>query len=1020
MSSIARTTFPFRQLLACFVILVSTALPSLVFAVGAQAIAAGGYHTCALTTAGGVQCWGYNGYGQLGDGTTVEKHTPVAVSNLSSGVVAVAASDTHSCALTGAGGVYCWGDNYYGQLGDNSSVQKLTPVAVSGLSSGVTAITVSFQYTCVLTNSGGVLCWGANYYGQLGDNTTVSKQTPVAVSGLSSGVVAIAAGFYHTCALTNAGGVQCWGSNGYGQLGDNSTVNKLTPVAVSGLSSGVVALAAGAYHTCALTNADGVKCWGYNDSGQLGDNTTVNKLTPVVVSGLSSGVVAVTAGAYHSCTLTSAGGVQCWGRNSEGQLGDNTIVNKLTPVTVSGLSSNVLAIEAGNAHTCSVTSAGGVQCWGSNSVGQLGDDTTVKKLTPANVVGFDSDGDGILDDADSDDDNDGVLDGSDNCPVTVNTDQLNTDGDAQGDVCDNDDDNDGVTDTLDPFPLNAAVSVDTDGDGAPDSWNAACDATCQANSGLVLDNCPSNANAGQLNTDGDTQGDVCDADDDNDGVPDTSDAFPLNTAENADTDNDGIGNNADPDDDNDGVLDGADNCPITANADQADVDNDGKGDVCDLAIQTALLTAEETHTCAISSTGGVQCWGSNSVGQLGDNSTVRKLTPIVVSGLSSGVVAIAGGYHTCALTNAGGVQCWGSNGSGQLGDNTTVNKLTPVPVAGLSSGVVAVAAGYEHSCALTSAGGVQCWGGNDSGQLGDNTTVDRLTPVAVNGLSSGVVAVAAGGYHTCALTTAGGVQCWGYNYKGQLGDNTTVDKLTPVAVSGLSSGVMAIAVGDYHSCALTAAGGVQCWGYNYHGQLGDNTTVNKLTPVAVSGLSSGVLTIVVGGSHTCVLSSTGGVQCWGNNWAGQLGDNTTVNKLTPVAVSGLNSGVVAIAVGTAHTCILSSAGGVKCWGDNYYGQLGDNTTANKLTPVAVSGSFWIDSDGDNVPDALDVFPLDASESLDTDADGIGNNADLDDDNDGVPDYIDANPLNAAVNSEAVLPLNNAYKGSQVRDVNAVQ
>ena len=927
MSSIARTTFPFRQLLACFVILVSAALPSLACAVGAQAIAAGGIHTCALTTTGGVQCWGDNEFGQLGDNTTVDKLTPVAVNGLSSAVAAVVTGGGHTCALTSTGGVKCWGYNEYGQLGYNSTVDKLTPVAVSGLSSGVVAIAAGGIHTCALTSVGGVKCWGYNYSGQLGDTTTVDKLTPVVVSGLSSGVVAIAAGDAHTCALTSAGGVQCWGWNGSSDH---------TPVSVSGLNSGVVAITAGDYHTCALTSAGGVQCWGSNNYGQLGDNSTDSTLTPVAVSGLSSGALVVTAGAYHTCALTSVGNVKCWGANFVGQLGDTTTVDKLTPVSVSGLSSGVVAIAAGDSHTCALTSAGGVQCWGWNNYGQLGDNSVVTKYTPVNVVGFDTDGDGILDAADSDDDNDGVLDASDNCPVTVNADQLNTDGDAQGNVCDDDDDNDGVVDSRD--------------------------------------------------------------------------LFPLDTSDWADADNDGIGDNADADDDNDGVPVVIDNCLLTPNADQADVDNNGKGNVCDLITTVVPISAGYFHNCALTSASGVKCWGLNNNGQLGDNTTVNKPTPVAVSGLSSGVAAVAAGNeHSCALTSVGSVKCWGWNNYGQLGDNTFVNKLAPVAVSGLSSGVAAVASGSTHTCALTSAGGVLCWGDNGYGQLGDNTTVQRLTPVAVTGLSSGVAAVAAGGDHTCALTSVGGVKCWGSNVNGRLGDNTTVSKRTPVAVSGLSNGVVAIAAGTYHSCALTVVGGVQCWGFNAYGQLGDNTTVGKLTPVVVSGLSSGVVAVAAGGSHTCALTSAGGVKCWGYNSSGQLGDSTTVQKLTPVAVSGLGSGVVAIAAGYSHTCALTSAGILKCWGSNF-----------GTAPATMIGSFWVDSDGDTVPDSLDAFPLNAAESLDTDADGIGNNADLDDDGDGVPDYIDANPLNAGVNSETVLPLNNAYKGSQVRDVNAVQ
>jgi len=295
--------------------------------------------------------------------------------------------------------------------------------------------------------------------------------------------------------------------------------------------------------------------------------------------------------------------------------------------------------------------------------------------------------------------------------------------------------------------------------------------------------------------------------------------------------------------------------------------------------------------------------------------------------------AIAGGLgFSCALTSTGGVKCWGTNGHDELGNGQDSDSRSPVDVAGLSRGVTAIASGLRHSCAITTAGSAKCWGANISGALGDGTTTRRPRRVVdVFGLTDGVTRIATGSDHSCALMSTGGVKCWGSNRFGELGDGTTSDRLTPVDVLGLSRGVTAIAAGGFHSCALVSAGGVKCWGGK------------DLTPVDVFGLS-GVTAITVGSTHNCALTSSRGVKCWGQNDNGQLGDGTTGNRLTPVdvlSVSGgvlsVSGGVTAIAAGAFHSCALTSTGGVKCWGVNSSGELGDGTTTNRTRPVSVIG-----------------------------------------------------------------------------------
>ncbi len=264
----------------------------------------------------------------------------------------------------------------------------------------------------------------------------------------------------------------------------------------------------------------------------------------------------------------------------------------------------------------------------------------------------------------------------------------------------------------------------------------------------------------------------------------------------------------------------------------------------------------------------------------------------------------AGGQHTCALTASGAAKCWGFGGGGRLGNGATSDSNTPVDVSGMSSGVIAISAGLHHTCALTASGAAKCWGFGSNGRLGNGATSDSNTPVDVSGMSSGVVAISVGDVHSCALTASGAAKCWGSGGNGKLGDGATVDSFTPSGVSGMSSGVIAISAGVYHTCALTASGAAKCWGLGNSGRLGNGVTsggvgVSSNTPVDVSGMSSGMIAISASEAHTCALTASGAAKCWGLGNSGRLGNGTTSTSITPVDVSGMSSGVIAISAGVS-------------------------------------------------------------------------------------------------------------------------
>ncbi|MGL4650285.1 MAG: RCC1 domain-containing protein [Caldilineaceae bacterium] len=367
----------------------------------------------------------------------------------------------------------------------------------------------------------------------------------------------------------------------------------------------------------------------------------------------------------------------------------------------------------------------------------------------------------------------------------------------------------------------------------------------------------------------------------------------------------------------------------------------------------SVIAAGGYHTCALGVGGGVLCWGSDQYGQLGDGMFARggglvdQTAPVDVLGLLTGAKAITAGFrHTCALTFQGGVKCWGSDEYGQVGDgNGATNEPIAMPVAvqGLSSGIQAISAGNSHTCALTTAGGVLCWGSDNFGQLGNGAEFDQATPVEVVGLSSGVKAIAAGGFHTCALLTNGAAKCWGSDFNGQLGDGgLDVGQQTPVNVQGMGSGVLAIATGFGHTCAITSSHGVMCWGWDDMGQLGNDGEIrDSAAPVAVAGLAADTQLVSTGFYHTCAAMTAGTAKCWGDNSEGQLGnDKPSYEERMPAFVLDLGPTAVQIVGGSAHTCARTREGRVKCWGADSRGQLGDGgDTEEKPKPVDVKAAI---------------------------------------------------------------------------------
>lgn len=894
-----------------------------------SALAAGRAHSCLLVQDGRVRCWGRNDEGQVGDATTTDRFVPVDVSglNVSSGAqaTAIVSGDAHACAIvntsSATGAVRCWGRNDSGQLGNGAAgTDSSSPVNVTGLdglaaATRAVAIAAGGNHSCAVTAAGALMCWGENAFGQVGDASTTDRSTPVAVA-LSGGATpaSVELGGEHSCAVTAAGAVQCWGRNDSGQVGDGTTTDRTSPVVIA-LSGAVNAsrVALGGEHSCAITVAGAVQCWGANFSGELGDGTLQTRLSPVVTSGLGGVTVSqLMAGGDlrfgFTCAITTSGELKCWGSGRLGQLGDGALAGSRAPQTVTAFSgTTVSAMASGFAHACALLD-GQVWCWGLNDYGQLGGGGAPAVFTGSTPdLAFGADG-AVLDD---------VAAGSDH-------------------VC---------------FSGTSGGTAETFCSGRNDRGQLGDATGVPGNSRASLESMPgfSGFSLSKMISGGDQS---C-------ALTSSGGLFCWGANGLAQLGNGAIGDSSSP------VVSGS-----------------MRGKTIDAA------SAGGDHTCAIvneASSLRMECWGDNGVGQLGDGTTTDRLSPspIEMSGLSVDSSATpplaAGGLSTCMVASGGTLVCWGRNASGQLGNGLTSNSSLPVGVQGFdgdSAEVEGVALGESHACAMYDdtgvIGAVKCWGDNTYYQSGNGLTsgagfaAQYTTPgLVVSGLdgtgalgltATNATAITAGKRHACAITGAGTVKCWGFNSEGQLGDASTTNRETPVtpATAGVPS---VIAAGDYHTCMMNAAGAIQCWGRNNEGQLGDGTTTDRTAPTAVAGLGGTATALAAGGNTTCALVDVAGTitaKCWGHNGFGQVGDGTTTNRSSPTNVTGL-TGVTpaqilvggrttlsgAVTTNSGHACLISTTGGMRCWGGGASGQLGDGDSDDEtaaVTPQTLEGA----------------------------------------------------------------------------------
>ena len=343
---------------------------------------------CAVLTTGVVRCWGDNNAGQLGDGDTVSSSVAMTTIGIADAQGIVSDGEDSFCAILTTAAVDCWGANGSGQLGDGSTAASSVPVSVTGLTNALTLSSDGKGSYCAILTTAAVECWGANGSGQLGDGSTAASSVPVSVTGLTDAVTLSSDGDGTFCATLTTAMVDCWGASTFGQLGDGSTAASSVPVSVTGLTNAAGVSSDGDDSFCSVLTTGAVMCWGANFSGELGDGTTTKSATAVAVTGVGTAASVTADGAEAYCAILTSGAVDCWGYNAFGELGNGTTTSSSLPVAVTGLTDAASISSDGDDSFCSVLTTGAVMCWGANFSGELGHGTTTASSVPVAVTGI--------------------------------------------------------------------------------------------------------------------------------------------------------------------------------------------------------------------------------------------------------------------------------------------------------------------------------------------------------------------------------------------------------------------------------------------------------------------------------------------------------------------------------------------------------------------------------------------------------------------------------------------------------
>jgi len=663
-------------------------------------------------------------------------------------------------------------------------------------------------------------------------------------------------------------------------------------------------ISAGSDYTTGIKSNGSLWSWGDDDDGKLGYGGGRDSLVPVQEYSQSTNWILVSAGNNHTVALKSDGTLWAWGDNRYGELGDGTESTKYTPIQEASKSTDWAHFDAGGGHTVAIKNDGTLWAWGLNNYGQLGDGTTEDKLVPTQEISQSTNWSSIS------------IGGLHTVALKIDGTLWSWGRNSDGQL------GDGTTE-------NKHVPVQEDSQSADwRSLSAGAHYTVAIKSDRTLWAWGTNYWK-QLGNERGTDKLVPTQEETQSSDWESVSAGTFHTVA---TKTDGtlwtwgqntygqFGNNS------------------TIYRSFVPTQEAGK------SIDWNHFDAGGGHTAAIKKDGTLWMWGVNRFGQLGNGTTTIRLLPSQEVDEATTWVYISGSYgSTVAIKSDGTLWGWGANWYGQLGNGTTISRVTPTQEVSQSTTWSSVSTYSEHTVAIKMDGTLWAWGENGFGQLGDNTTTDRLVPTQEASGSTAWSSVSCGYRHTAAIKTDGTLWAWGSNWKGMLGDGTTDRKYVPTQEVTQSTNWNFVSTGGAHTIAIKTDGTLWAWGYNAKGQLGNGTITEKLIPTQEDSNSTDWVSVSGGHEHTAAIKSDGTLWAWGNNDWGNLGDQTYTDRLVPTQEASQSTNWSLVSAGFYHTIAIRSNGTLWGWGYNSYGQTGDgtrSTTHSVPTQEATHSTDW--------------------------------------------------------------------------------